>query len=872
MGGRAASIRVLHVDDDPAFAELAATFLEREDDRIEVLTATSAEAGLDRLDEGIDCIVSDYDMPGLNGIEFLERVRAADDDRPFVLFTGKGSEEIASEAISAGVTDYVQKSPGNEQYEILVNRIVNAVEARRVRERAIRQEHINTLIREINRRLVAAGSVDEIEAAVCRTLTDATPFRFAWIGEPNPDTGEIVPRTSAGDAADYLTDIDVYYDDRPLGRGPGGRAVRTGELQVTRVIPDDPGFEPWREAAERYGYESMVVVPLSYGGGRDGILALYADQPNAFDETELSVFEELGETISRALEAAEIRRRLESRRAAETTRRERYYRTLVDALPNGAVALFDADLRYTIVGGTVFDDLDLSPSDMEGESLTDVHSPAFREAFLPHYRAALDGAERTFDFEYADRQFEAHVAPVRDEAGDIVGGLSMTQEVTERAAREQELRRRERALRGMYEAVAAPDRSITDRIRRLLEIGTDTLGVRYGILGRVEDGEFVFELVHAADGSRIGDGAITEGDAVPLSAANCERVIRTDEAVTVGDVSAAADLAARPPYAEYGLSCYVGTPVVVGEETYGTLCFYDDDAREDGFSDWEVTVVDLLSRWIGAALGRRERTAKLRTQNDRFREFTGIVSHDLRNPMAVLRGSLELAEETGDDEQFDRCRRALDRMDALVEDLTTLTREGAVVDEAERLGLDSIARACWETVETGEATLRVVDETTIRADEARLRQLLENLFRNSVEHGSTGNRTESGDAVEHGSTSPRSQAPEDSEGSEIPRADGEAVDSVEHGSTGNRTGVDDGPLTVRVGVLDDGFYVEDDGVGIPEDRRAEVFERGYSTEAAGTGLGLSIVEKMAAAHGWTVAVTEGSAGGARIEVRGVDLG
>ena len=105
MGARTDPIRVLHVDDDPAFVDLAATFLEREDDRIEVLTATNAEVGLDRLDEGVDCIVSDYEMPRLDGIEFLERVRAAGDDRPFILFTGKGSEEIASEAISAGVTD-----------------------------------------------------------------------------------------------------------------------------------------------------------------------------------------------------------------------------------------------------------------------------------------------------------------------------------------------------------------------------------------------------------------------------------------------------------------------------------------------------------------------------------------------------------------------------------------------------------------------------------------------------------------------------------------------------------------------------------------------------------------------------------------------
>ena len=99
-------IRVLHVDDEPDFVEMASTFLERADDRLRVDTATSAASGLDHLaDEAVDCVISDYDMPDKNGIELLESVREDRPDMPFVLFTGKGSEEIASDAISAGVTD-----------------------------------------------------------------------------------------------------------------------------------------------------------------------------------------------------------------------------------------------------------------------------------------------------------------------------------------------------------------------------------------------------------------------------------------------------------------------------------------------------------------------------------------------------------------------------------------------------------------------------------------------------------------------------------------------------------------------------------------------------------------------------------------------
>jgi PAS domain S-box-containing protein len=135
------SIRVLHVDDDAGFAELTARFLEREDERLSVEVATRASEGLELLaDDGFDCIVSDYDMPGRNGIEFLETVREERPDIPFILYTGKGSENVASEAISKGVTDYLQKGGGRSQYAVLGNRIRNSV------ERSYQKRRLETLI------------------------------------------------------------------------------------------------------------------------------------------------------------------------------------------------------------------------------------------------------------------------------------------------------------------------------------------------------------------------------------------------------------------------------------------------------------------------------------------------------------------------------------------------------------------------------------------------------------------------------------------------------------------------------------------------------------------------------------------------------
>jgi len=115
---------------------------------------------------------------------------------------------------------------------------------------------------------------------------------------------------------------------------------------------------------------------------------------------------------------------------------------------------------------------------------------------------------------------------------------------------------------------------------------------------------------------------------------------------------------------------------------------------------------------------------------------------------------------------------------------------------------------------TAEATLVVESDQRIQADRSRLQQLVENLVRNAVEHG----------------------------------------------------GAD---VTVTIGALEDGFYAEEDGPGIPTENRDAVFEMGYSTIEDGTGFGLSIVNQIADAHGWTVHVTEGSDGGARFEITGI---
>ncbi len=128
-------VSVLHVDDNPEYTELVRTMLEEEYSGYAVSTATGAVEALNLLSGGrYDCVVSDYEMPTTDGLELLELVRDRYPDLPFILFTGAGDERLASEAIEAGVTDYVRKHGGTQQYDILVNRIDNAVSQYRTRQ------------------------------------------------------------------------------------------------------------------------------------------------------------------------------------------------------------------------------------------------------------------------------------------------------------------------------------------------------------------------------------------------------------------------------------------------------------------------------------------------------------------------------------------------------------------------------------------------------------------------------------------------------------------------------------------------------------------------------------------------------------------
>jgi PAS domain S-box len=231
-----------------------------------------------------------------------------------------------------------------------------------------------------------------------------------------------------------------------------------------------------------------------------------------------------------------------------------------------------------------------------------------------------------------------------------------------------------------------------------------------------------------------------------------------------------------------------------------------DSGREQ--RNGRIVVVDDVTE-------QQRRQQRLEHQNEQLEAFTSVVSHDLRNPLNVASGNLTLAREDGEGDHLERADRALTRMETLIDDLLALAHSGTEITDPEPVDLAALAADAWSTVDTGAATLLNRAERTIVADRSRLHQLIENLVRNAVEHG------------------------------------GETV-------------------TVEIGDRADGFYVADDGPGIPADERDAVFETGYSTRDEGTGFGLNIVREIVGAHGWDIRIDESAEGGARFVITGVE--
>lgn len=999
-------VRILHVDDEPGFGEMVATYLERERDAFDVVTATSAREDLERLVDApgaVDCIVSDYDMSGMDGLEFLETVREERPDLPFVLFTGRGSEEIASEAISLGVTDYLQKETGTEQYQVLANRVENAVEAYRAERRLERSEKCyqnlvenspagivlhtpedgilfaNDAAAEVYgaddpRDLLDVSALDlvhpadagkikrcqqrslegealeplelrfvsfdgetryltvasmpatyEGERVVQSVLTDVTEQRRAeqelreerefteralnalddvfsvsdpsgqlqrWndqlprvsgytdaelaemsltdfvtdadreplvetlaeMGETGHATTEVTVETKDGERIPYELNGSTITDDEGAvvaisGTGRDITEHKRHERELERYetaieaapvgvfVLDDEGVIEWgnERAGSFVGHDTADLIDKPFRSLiEDGTISkdavgkysetlrelLSSDNDRCAGNYEITVTPAAGCEIplrvhvsplpyDEAFEGAvlvaeditERRHRQKELRAAQAR-----FRALTENVDFSVITI-NEDNVVQYANETVEEMFGYTPDELVGQSLELVVPDRLERTHSAAVERYLREGDRHLNWEWVElpaRHRDGHEFPVGISFGEYVDGEThffsgVLRDVSKRHKHETSRRR-------LYEITADTELTTGETIERVLELGCEYFGMESGFLTQIEDG--TQRIVKANSPHE----AIQPGSECPLSESYCRETIEMDELMTVTQAGAVG-WEDDPAYDRFGLEAYIGGKITVDGEAYGTICFADRAPREDQFSEIEQSFVDLVTRGVESTLERHKHDVELERQNEQLQEFSGVISHDLRNPLTVANGYLELACETGDAEYFSKVESAHDRMDAIIEDVLTLARHGEMIGGTTPVALETVATDAWENVETKDAKLvRDGDLGEVDADESRLKQLFENIYRNTIEHAGAG-------------------------------------------------------ATVRIGRSATGFYIEDDGPGIPDEDCDSVFDSAYTTSDEGTGLGLSIVDTIVSAHGWEIEVNNGIDGGARFEIQ-----
>ena len=826
---------VLVVDDNADLVDVVVEFLEREHDAIDATTATSADAALTKVRaDPPDCVVSDYDMPGKNGLDLLREVRETHPDLPFILFTGKGSEEIASEAISVGVTEYLQKGTATEQYTVLANRIERAVSEQRARKRQAETERrFATLVENLpgmayrckNERgwpmeyvsdgceRVSGYTADEIESgevkwgeevlhpddresmweSVQRAVDADEPFQVTYrIRHANGDIrwcwerGRLVELDDEANVLEgFITDITPRKrreQELQAERDFTESALNALEDMFFVVDPETEQLVRWNDRVpERTGYTdsemaTMEATEFIIEDHRDrateamaravteGTTTVEVDVLTAdgrripYEFRGTLIYDDDGDMVGIATLGRDITEREKRERTLER------YRTLVENVADPMYVL-DREGTVQMVNSAMVDHLGYSCDELVGES-SRVFLP--EDDFERGTKVIADLVEnggkdhKTWELQVKTRDgtvtlHENKTAIFRDDDGQFAGSVGVVREITERKERERELERFETVV----QAVGDPVYALDDE----------------GVLTFVND---------AAE-------EMTGYDADTLLGSHIRTII-ADDGVETGQ-------------------CHIREMLSDPDSTART--FEVNVQTRDGKkipSEFHVALLPTDDGQFRGTAGIIRDIEERREREERLEQFASVVSHDLRGPLNVILGRVELAKERTGLSELDTIAEAAKRMDGLIEDLLTLARQGETVGELDDVSLSSVAEHAWQSIDTADATLNSWVTLTLTADSDRLRELLENLFRNAIEHGR-----------------------------------------------------DD--VTITVGRLEDGdgFYVADDGRGIPTERHSEVFEHGYTTDERGTGFGLSIVERIAEAHGWTANVTDAEDGGARFE-------
>ena len=281
-------------------------------------------------------------MPGINGIEFLKQVRAMDKTIPFILFTGKGREEIAIEAFENGADGYIQKGgEPKSQFAVLINKMNMVVSRRQSKQQLIISNQLYAVLSASNKTIVRIHDKKELLKEICRIVVDTGGFTMAWAGIANPKTHCIEPVATSGHVDKYLDNVIISTDNVPEGRGPTGTAFRTKTICVCNDIEHDPIMAPWRKDALDRGYYSVAAFPFALDTSNAGVITFYSSEPGFFNDRIIRLLEEQAEDITFGLVNLDHEElRTTAKRDLETS--DLQYRRLFESARD-AILILDGD-------------------------------------------------------------------------------------------------------------------------------------------------------------------------------------------------------------------------------------------------------------------------------------------------------------------------------------------------------------------------------------------------------------------------------------------------------------------------------------------------------------------------------------------------
>ncbi len=175
-----------------------------------------------------------------------------------------------------------------------------AIEESRQAERALlKANRALQVLTNANQLLVRSSDEKELLQEICRIIIDDGNYHFTWVGftEQNKDK-RVVPVVQAGFNEGYLESLKISWGDNEYGQGPTGTAIRTGQACAIRNILHDPRYQPWREAAQKHGYQSSIALPLRHNNTTFGALNIYSSKTEAFDKDEILLLQELADDIA----------------------------------------------------------------------------------------------------------------------------------------------------------------------------------------------------------------------------------------------------------------------------------------------------------------------------------------------------------------------------------------------------------------------------------------------------------------------------------------------------------------------------------------------------------------------------------------------